>query len=137
MTMKELEYQTPNGLHDADLLGLSVDYVKQTLTLDLNLWIGSLDGKTDEEREGRREAQIIVRKLKYCIIEPPDRDGAIGEIDGFETPAHDIERLGLSPVGAETFRHSIYVDGWNSFIHFAGDSAELVPADLIVREMKH
>jgi hypothetical protein len=133
MTMKEVEYRTPNGLHDAYLLGLSVDYVKQTLTLDLN-WAACLhDGTNREERCVYKQGQLIIRGLKYCVIEAPD--GEMDQINGFETKAEDIERMRLPDVGSDVFRYSIFVLGWYSSIHFAGDHAEVVPADLIVRGM--
>ena len=139
--MEEVAYRTPNGLHDAYLLKLSVDYRERILRLELNWWIGTLEGKTEEEREGYQEAPLIVRGLEYLVIEAPAGSGRYSGyaepsyVDGFVTRPEDILRMNLPTIPEAGFRYSIFVGEWNSFIHFAGHSAE-IPDNLIVREMR-
>ena len=139
MTIEEVVDQTPNGLHDAYLLKVNVDYRERTLRLDLNWLIGTPPGETDEEREGYREGALFVHGLQYLVVESPASVEGYEEpsyIDGFVTRPQDIERTSLPPISKTAFRYSIFVGEWNSFIHFAGTSAEVSPADLIVREIR-
>lgn len=137
MTVQEIEYRTPNGLHDAYLFALSIDYDLNVLRLDINWLIGVPDGKTYEDREAYRRGLLIVNNLKYCVVEAPDKRNMKGAsyIDGFQTRAEDIKRCGLPEITDGVFRHSIFVGEWNSFIHFAGTSAEISPTALLVREI--
>ena len=137
MTMKEVEYRTPNGLHDAYLVGLSVNYHERVLRLDLNWLIGTPDGNTHQERDGYKVGTLIISGLRYCVVEAPAQGTGDepDQIQGFETGSAEIERCHLPDVDGDAFRHSIYVGFWESFVHFAGISAEVTPADLIVREM--
>ena len=43
MTLTDVDRELPNGFHDANLLRFAVDYAKATLSLDLDLWVGSPD----------------------------------------------------------------------------------------------
>lgn len=129
MTMEEVEYRTPNGLHDAYLLGISTNYEDRTLRLDLDWWVG--------DPEGYRRGSILISGLRYCVVEAPSRgDGETpDQINGSETDLDEITRCNLPRVDDGVFRHTIYLGYWESFIHFAGTSAEVFPAELIVREM--
>jgi hypothetical protein len=48
VTLEDLENTLPNGLHDAEVHKLSVDYVGRTLTLDLSVWVGGDMGDPPE-----------------------------------------------------------------------------------------
>jgi hypothetical protein len=135
--MKEIELRTPNGLHDAYLLSFVVDYETRTLQLYLNWLVGTPDGETEEAREGYRRGTLTISDLQYFVIEAPGAASgtdAPSAIDGYETRPHDIERCSLPALSELTFRHSIFVNNWNSFIHFAGASAEIDPLNLLVRK---
>jgi hypothetical protein len=139
MTIEETLDRTPNGLHDAYLLKLDVDYRGRILRLDLNWLVGTPDGKTEEEREGYREGTLVVHGLQYLVIESPATVNGYEEpsyIDGFVTRPQDVERTSLPSISDDGFRYSIFVGEWNSFIHFSGISAEVTPAELIVRGVK-
>ncbi len=130
MTMVELELQTPNGLHDAYLMGLAVDFGKKVLMLELQWFVGVPDAATEDEREEYRAGTLQIEELFYCVSEAPmvasgyaGYPGGPSHIDGFETREVDIARCNLPAVPGDVFRHSIFVGTWNSFIHFAGTSA--------------
>ncbi len=135
--IEEVLNRTPNGLHDAYLLGISTNYKERTLRLEINWLVGFPEGKTHEEREGYRIGSLLISGLRYCVVEAPQYgDGETpDQIDGYETKPEDIERCKLPDVSDDVFRYSIYLYYWESFIHFAGTSAEVIPADLLVREM--
>jgi hypothetical protein len=139
MTMEEVAYRTPNGLHDAYLLGLSVDYKERVLRFDLNWWTGDLSSDIEEVRESWRQGALVIQGFLYLVIESPGEGGAGDEpsyIDGCATRESDIARALLPSIPDNCFRYSIFVGDWNSLIHFAGTSAKVDPNDLIVREMR-
>jgi hypothetical protein len=136
LTIDEVISGTPNGFHDAYLLGFSVDYRECSLRIDLNWWTGDLGSEIEEVRESYREGTFIVTGLRYFVVESPVNGGLVDQpsyIDGFATRASDVIRASLPNVSGEAFRYSIFVGEWNSFIHFAGTSANVFPTDLIVR----
>ena len=135
--MEEIEHLMPNGLHDAYLLGISTDYKQRTLRLELNWLVGSSAEETHGQRFHYQPGSLLIHGLRYCVVEAPlHGDGAEpDQINGFETGRDEIERCNLPDVNEDVFRHSLYVGYWTSFIHFAGTSAEVIPAGLIVREM--
>ena len=51
MTLEELESTSPNGLHDAEIERIAVDYAVRELTLEVAVWVGSMD-----DPPARREA---------------------------------------------------------------------------------
>lgn len=137
MTINEVLDRTPNGLHDAYLLGISTDYKERTLRLELNWFVELPKDMATEGWDGYRVGSLLIRGLRYCVVEAPQYgDGeAPDQIHGCETKPEDIQRCKLPDVGDDVFRYSIYLYYWESFIHFAGTSAEVIPADLFVREM--
>lgn len=111
-------------LHDAELLGLSVDYERGTLELRLNLWVG-----TEEDREAYRPGRMVVSGLQFLVIEPP-AEGCAPEDHGAPSIASAGE--GVPPTTAWSFPLEkpaavmlwLYVSTWNSFIRFACASVE-------------
>lgn len=132
MTLEELEAMLPNGLHDAQLKSLAVDYEAGTALLKLELWIGDLDSAVEEEREAYAECELTVSGLCFCIVETPDGDeageGAVS-IDAGPTTPELMEKYGwkLPRVPPGSFIHWLYVSPWNAFIHIAGREARLSP----------
>jgi hypothetical protein len=136
VTIDEVISGTPNGFHDAYLLNISVDYRERTLQIGLNWWIGDLSSEVEEVRESYREGRFIVTGLQYFVVESPANGSLTDEpsyIDGFETRASDVIRASLPDISSEAIRYSFFVGDWNSFIHFAGTSAKVLPTDFIVR----
>jgi hypothetical protein len=86
--MEEVAFMTPNGLHDAYLLGLSVDYKERILRFDLNWWTGDLSSDIEEVRESWRLGTLVIEGLLYLVMESPTEGSAVDEpsdIDGFQT----------------------------------------------------
>jgi hypothetical protein len=137
MTIEEVLNRTPNGLHDAYLLNISVDYRECVLRINLNWWVG-VKSEIEEVQEAYREGTLIISGLQYFVAESPANGSSMdqpSDIDGFVTRASDVMRVSLPDLSSGASRYSIFVGKWNSFIHFAGTSAEVTPAELIVREM--
>ena len=131
MTLEELEATLPNGLHDAEIRSISLDYVKQTARLSLDVWVGGMDLPEGPERERYRRASLEFTGLLYCAIEPPDFRP---EYSGFAQagPVSTSESVPVeSPASlpAGTFEARVFVRDWNSFIQFAASGASLTWLD--------
>lgn len=119
MTLAELAATLPWGFHDATLLGVESDYANARAAIDLDVLLN-----------GRpllvRRARVELVGVAYLTIEPPDRRHGIqapGLIDVRPTSA--AQRAGLPPCKAKHQRDSVFVNGWNSFIHLACEAATL------------
>ncbi len=128
MTLTDVDRQLPNGFHDAHLMRFAVDYAKATLSLDLDLWVGSPDARTQDERERHKPGRVRISGLCWCVIAPPDtvvrpnpRGFRIdaGPVSDLETPP----KLPLLPPGG--FSWWFFVQEWNTSLYVAGQSAAL------------
>lgn len=129
MTLDELEHTLPNGLHDAELLSISVDYVQRKLTLGLEVFVGDFDGPIDQ-REAYRKGRIEIFGLQFLAIVTPDStypysDCTPSRIDICDRRNNlDQKLLASLPVG--TFVSSIWVNNWNGFADLAASGASLI-----------
>jgi len=139
MTIEETVDRAPNGLHDAYLLGVSIDYGLRTASFRIKWDIGMVN---PVQTEGHIEGTLSVSGLQYLVIEPPWKDNRYeaatygydepSYIDGYVTRDDDVQPLSLPEIPNTASRYSLFVGAWNSFIHFAGTSAEVAPADLLM-----
>jgi len=128
MTLEELERTLPNGLHDAEVQGIAVDYRQRKLTLEVAVWVGDM-GDPPERREAYRNGRIEISGLLFFVMEPPDPKYPFQTsgltVDGCDMRENlDIELL--RSVSADSFFRSFWVNEWNAFIHIAAKSADLV-----------
>ena len=129
MTLEDLENTLPNGLHDAEVGKLSVDYVGRTLTLDLLVWVGDMNDPP-ERREAYRTGRLELSGLKFLVVEPPDpgypfQDSGPLTIYGCDM-SQNLNGALLKSLPQEAFVRSLWVDEWNSFMHVAAPRAEIV-----------
>ncbi len=138
MTFEELSNSLPNGLHDAELERLEIDYAQRLLTISAEIWVGSMNDPPTT-REAYRKAKITLSGLCFCVIESPDPaypyQQVAPTVDDFAPLKLDAEQVARSsvtipktllaslPPGA--FVHSLFVSDWNSFVHFAASDAQL------------
>ena len=128
MTFDQLEHTLANGLHDAELLGLSVDYVRRNLTLTLDIFVGDFEAPI-EKREAYRKAHVTVTGLQFFVIEAPAADYPYNDAKPSRIDVCDLSKnldanlLKSLPVG--TFVVSIWVSNWNAFMHMAATDAQL------------
>jgi hypothetical protein len=132
MTLKEIEADLPNGLHDAQIKRIEIDYEKRTAKFSLLLWTGDLSSEDESLRETYEEGELIIKDFIYCIIEPPDptyphSSASPITISAGSTTEQTINpqpKVRLeSPEGA--FAYWFFVREWNSFIHIAGMDASM------------
>jgi hypothetical protein len=128
MTLEELENTLPNGLHDAEIERIAIDYAARELTLEVSVWVGSMDDPP-ERREAYKNGRIEISGLLFLVMEAPDPKYPFGtpglRVDGCDMSKNlDIELLRSMPAGS--FVRSLWVNEWNAFIHVAAKSANIV-----------
>jgi hypothetical protein len=128
MTIDELENTLPNGLHDAEVQRMSVDYARRSLALELTIWVGSIDDPP-EHREAYKTGRLEIGGLIFLIMEPPDarypyRVEKRLTIDSVD-PRNSLNPELLASLPGDAFCHSLFVFQWNTCMHFAGNHAEL------------
>jgi hypothetical protein len=127
VTLKTLESELPNGLHDALLHSIVFDIVCQSAEFVLDIWVGNTDSSVEAEREAYRRAMLKLTGLAYLVIEPPGPgcsplSASPVRIDTSEPdPTLQIARVALAPGIAGRF----FVSEWNCFIHFAARDVSL------------
>ena len=129
MTVEELENSLPNGVHDGEISGISVDYVLRVATFEIDLWIGDLNSKDPVVRECYRKATITIRGLDFLAIEPPHPVYPYTEPDTVcisnNGPIDDRygEKLSVLPKG--NCSQALYIGSWNTCIFVSGESCDL------------
>jgi len=101
MTLEELENTLPNGLDDAEVQVITIDYKQRKVTLDLAIWVGSIEDPP-ERREAYKSGGVEISGLLFMVMEPPDRKYPFmtpcRTIDGCDMSNHiDSELLKLLP----------------------------------------
>jgi len=128
MTLEELENSLPNGLHDAEVKRIAVDYEQRKATLELTVWVGDMRDPP-EQREAYKNGLIEISGLLFLVIEPPDPkypfQRADLTIDGCDMSKNLNGEL-LRSLPAGSFFRSLWVNEWNAFIHIAAKKAEMV-----------
>jgi hypothetical protein len=123
--MESVERLLPNGFHDGELRQMSVDYASGTLCFEIDFWIGDMD---QERREIYRSGRVTITGLNFVVIDVPQTSsGPIAEeltIDG-GVGQPESSPLRLPPIPPGSFLYWLFVDEWNSFIRFSGQSAKL------------
>jgi hypothetical protein len=132
VTLEELENTLPNGLHDAEVRSLAVDYEQRKMTLDVAVWVGLMDDPP-ERREAYKKGRIEISGLIFFVMEPPDptypfRKSSKLTIDGCNR-SENLDRELVASVPGDAFFRSLWVDEWNAFIHIAARDAQIAWLD--------
>lgn len=132
MTLIDIEESLPNGLHDAKVRRVEIDYENRTVRFSLLLWTGDLSSDDEATRERYEKGEITISDFIYCVIEPPDSTYpflnassiTIGAGSAKEDPIKTETPLPQElPEGA--FAYWFFVHEWNSFIHIAAMDASM------------
>ena len=130
--MDKLLDSLPNGLHDAELECVSVDYVSRKAILRMQLLVGNPDAESVEEREAYRQAELHLSDLLYFVIEAPDSKYKYAEskvltIDAGRADEKSAPKppIPLDQLPAVASAYWFFVSAWNSFIHFAAMDVRL------------
>ena len=130
MTLDELEMTMPNGLHDAMVRSVLIDWPARQLTLEADILVGlPEDGPADKSR--LRSGRVVLDGLEFVSIEPPG-PGSLRD-----QSAHNSARLridtftpGSMPAAASELPHDCFVAGffvspWNARMLVAARDAKL------------
>ena len=120
VTIFELAEQLPNGFHDCEIASVRIDYLTRVVTMDVDLWIGTMDDP-EETRETYRRGVLTIRGFRYCAFDVPDESYPYDE-GGLTIDLADA--TAFHAPGAQ-FSCRFWVGEWNGFIHLSADSAEL------------
>jgi hypothetical protein len=119
MTIFEIDELFPNGLHDAEVESIHIDYVARTVIMTVDVWIGALEDPA-EEREAYRRGTLEFRGLQYCAMDVPDERYPYAKADGIRIDL--AEATAFTPPGA-AFTCRFWVNEWNGFVHLAAQEA--------------
>ncbi|MDX2151422.1 MAG: hypothetical protein SFV54_11865 [Bryobacteraceae bacterium] len=126
MTFNDAVYDLPNSLHDAELLGIRVDWSKRTVRLEFRVRSDNSSGVVE-----RYEVAVLVEGLVFCSVESPARGSRFDPegrafIDTGEGFGLEEYRARLPEIPVGTFLQWIFVSQWNSYIHVCGASAKVL-----------
>jgi hypothetical protein len=132
MTLEELADTLPNGFHDAQVSGISLDYLKREASFTLDIWVGDSSSQNERAREAYRSAELKLSGLLYCAIEPPDASYPYAESGKLWVDAGALESADFRPsvqlpesLPDGAFACWFFVQGWNSFIYVGAMEASL------------
>ncbi|MBI4749954.1 MAG: hypothetical protein HY774_15820 [Acidobacteria bacterium] len=123
-------------LHDAELLSLTIDYVRATAEFTLSICIGDPSSDDGVIREARQPGILTVTGLEMLSIEPPTRDNSRSPHKGLLVDA-DLEttfirsRVQIVDQPQDQIQFWIYVLDWNSFMRVTGKKASFRWEDLL------
>jgi hypothetical protein len=103
MTLAELESTLPNGLHDAELHGYTVDYAQQKLVLELTVWVGTMED-TLGSREAYRKGRVEISGLLFLALEASAADYPYGKSGPLTIDACDDQESGPNIVEVSSER---------------------------------
>lgn len=122
-TLEAVVAALPNGLHDARLRSLHLDYTKAEAVFVLDALVSTPESSVPSDY---RSLQLTVHGLVFASIDVP-ASAALGSgkplrIDaGPGQPSTAPSELPELPEGC--FLHWLFVDEWNGFIRLAGRGA--------------
>jgi len=67
----EILAQLPNGMHDASISQMRVEFGRGTVTLDMEFWVGDLDAEDEAQREAYRLGKLVLTGVVAMLLEPP------------------------------------------------------------------
>ena len=129
MTFDDLDARFPNGLVDAELTGIALNYHTRTASMELNL---RTNPPGTEDADEYRSAILTIRSFYYFSIDPPDPEHLSSPLHGkviVDGLPEDVKTFPLSAqftdgIIENAFYCRFYVHDWNSFVHIAGPNAE-------------
>jgi hypothetical protein len=129
VTIEELEDKFPNGFHDSQLVGLTVDFPTESLRVELDV------DCNDPDPNVYTRIKFRLTGLSLFIVEPPDLRISLSYGHTIHTCGDETSDKILS--GLETYRknvpagsffYSFFLTHWNCFVHVAATDAELESA---------
>ena len=118
MTLEELERTLPNGLHDAQVQRIAIDYEQRKASLELAVWVGAMDDPP-KRREAYKRGRLDITGLTFLVVEPLDPKYPFTTsgltINGCDMSKNISGEL-LKSLPHNSFFRSLWVNEWNAFI---------------------
>lgn len=134
MTIEEIESELRNGLHDANIRNVSVNYTEMSAELLLSIWVGELSSSDLAIRERYRDAVLVLTGLSYFLIDCPDPRYPYSSLNVVSMSHVDNAPTPAVPIPKDDFACEIFVSNWNSTIRFSACDAELKWIELESRD---
>ena len=116
MTFQEVERILPNGLHDAELVRVDIDYEGCRAIFEVNLDVSRYPDTEEHYRRGR----ITFSDVAFVAIDPPAVAGALGpSMTGAGDGQPSTAPCSLPELPKDCFLCWLFVDRSNSFIRVA------------------
>jgi len=119
MTIFDIAARLPNGFHDSEVSSVSIDYVKRSMTLHLDVWVGTMSDPPST-RETYRAGILSITGLQYCALDVPDQKYPYAEPGALTIDL--AEGTAFTP-NTRSFACRVWVNEWNGFMHIAAQSA--------------
>ena len=128
MSIEEVEKSLPNGLHDAVMRKHVVDYESRTVEFDIDVWVGDLDSKHEEEREKYKSGKLKFEGVEYFVIEPPSDVKVLFETFSFSAGNPEVDKIkpsvSLPEISEGTFRTFFFIYKLEAFMHICASKVE-------------
>ncbi len=95
MSAADILAKLPNGMHDASISNLRVEFGHKRVTLDMEFWVGDLDAEDEAKREAYRVGRLVLTGVVAMLLDPPDPadSGSCFSLD--EVPMRDLSEISL------------------------------------------
>jgi len=125
----EILAQLPNGMHDASISQMRVEFGRGTVTLDMEFWVGDLDAEDEAQREASRLGKLVLTGVVAMLLEPPDPadKGSCFSLDeGINVHGEFGSYPGEPPAPDDGLvRLWFYVENWNARMKFTASECSL------------
>ena len=132
MKITEAENALPNGLHDAELLEVRVDYATRTAALD---FMADYSDPEKVREEADRKVTVLVTGLHFISIPAPDLEhkysvkgsSQVGGFHAFEPthPVSDEVKAATRHLPSQAFCECTFVEEWNRCLVVAAENARI------------
>jgi hypothetical protein len=120
MTFEEAENTFPNGLHDAELRGLEIDYVRAEAVVRVG--VDMRDENDEADGPSHKPADLLFSGVALFIVEAPH--GSADATDPLWLISAGVGQpstapITLPPIPTDCFLCWFFIPSWNSFIRIA------------------
>jgi hypothetical protein len=139
MTLEKIEESLPNGLHDAQIMDLSVSYDRMELSLRTRILVG-LPAQSGPARDTYRNGTFLFRPLRFLAMELPEPSSAFQSAGSIwfsyeRTSPENLPAQLVKALPPETHYYSLFIRDWFASVHIATgqvdffwDAADAAPA---------
>lgn len=132
MKFDELEHQLPNGLHDAELSTMHLNYPNRELTLVIGIDVSDSESGSTEISPMHRVGRLIFSRLEFVVIDPPNSPHNKGDLESIDGGSGEPA---TAPLHIQHSRGSFlcwfFLSASNNFIRIAAESVTLEWVDAV------